>query len=109
MDKRRISALPSNLFLKAVGETTMVTKPIVWKALDQHQPMACFIQGCREKAGHFGKIRYGEAVFHVCLCHKCQSKSVRAILEGLTMRSAWGDKTKADQEKRCTEEDVKVK
>jgi len=72
------------------------TNPIVWKALDQHQPFACFIRGCRERAEHFVKIRHGEAVFQVCVCHKCQSKSVHAILDGLTMQSNWRDETKAD-------------
>jgi len=107
MDKRRISALPSNLFVKAFGETTMETKPVVWKALDQHQPIACFIRGCREKAEHFGKIRYGEAVFQVCLCNKCQSKSVEAILEGLTTHSGWEKGTKAEKEKRRCEGGIK--
>lgn len=85
----------------------METKPIVWKALDQHEPFACFMCDCQKRAEHFGKIRHGEAVFHVCLCPMCQSKSVQAILEGLTMHSGRGDKTKADQQRRCTEGDVK--
>lgn len=85
----------------------METTPIVWKALDQHQPFACFIRGCRERAEHFGKIRYGEAVFQVCVCHKCQGKSVQTILEGLTMHSDWEDESKAEKERRRCEGGIK--